>query len=151
MPFAGAEVALMMMMVKGHPEKSSVPLRLTLHPAGVQIANHVSPHLVAPPEEVLGTATLTETGSSQEALLIDMVKTESATLLTEARPKQMRRIDGAESLLNPPLSVSLVVLTVAALLEHPALKAAVTDGPGSPSHLHQQTDQLQRPPPSDAD
>ena len=130
-------------MVTGLPGRSLVHLKQILHPAGEQTAGQESRRLTALPEgEVLATATLIGTGSSQEVLLTDMVKTEPA-LLTEVHPRQMRRTDGAESPLSPRLSVSLVVLTVAALLELRAATAA-TDGPGDLCHLQQQTAQPQQ-------
>ena len=138
---SGAEVDLKMMMATGLLEKNLVPPRLTPHPAGVQTAGHASLPLTAPPEVALETATLT--GSSQAALLTDMVKIELAALLTEAPPKLMRRTVGAERPLNLLLSVSLVVLTATALSEHPAVKAAGTGGQGSPAHLHLLTAQPQ--------
>ena len=131
------------MMVNELPGRSLVHPKQTLHPAGEQTAGQESRHLTALPEgEVLATATLIGTGSSQEVLLTDMVKTEPA-LLTEVHPRQMRRTDGAESPLSPRLSVSLVVLTVAALLE-PRAATVVTDGPGALCHLQQQTAQPQQ-------
>lgn len=136
-PVLAAEVVLMM-MVTGLPGKSLVHPRLTRPPAGVQTAGQESLRLTAPPEEVLETATLTGTGSSQEALLTDTVKTEPTVLLTEAHPRQTRRTDGAESPLSPHQSASLVVLTVAALLELLVVTAAIA-GPGS-HHLQQLTE-----------
>lgn len=131
-----------MMTGTGLPGKSLVHQRQTLHPAGVQTAGPGSPRPTALPEEALETAIPTGTGSSQAALLTDMAKTEPA-LLTEVHPRQMRRIDGAERPLSPPLIASLVALTVAALLELPTA-TPVTDGAGDQAHLQQQTAQPQQ-------
>ena len=133
-----------MMTGTGLPGKSLVHPKLTLHPAGVQTVGQESPPPTGPlEEEVLETATLTGTGSSLEVLLTGMVRTELAALQTEGHPRQMRRIDGAESPLSPHPSASLVVLTVAALLELHAARAAI-DGQGDLSRLQQQTAQLQQ-------
>lgn len=141
-PFVlGAEVGLMMMVI-GLPGKSLVHPRLTLPPVGVQTAGQGSPRPTAPPAEVLETTTLIGTGSSLEALLIDMGKTGPAALLTEVHPRQTRRTDGAGSPLSRHQSASPGVLTVAARLEVPVVTAA-SDGQGSLPR-QQATSQLQQ-------
>lgn len=133
-----------MMMGTGLLGKSLVHQKQTLHPAGVQTAGPESPHRTALPEEVLGTAIPTGTGSSQAVLLTDMAKTEPA-LLTEVHPRQMRRIDGAESPLSPHLTANLGALTVAAPLELLTATLA-TDGTDDLAHLQQQTARPQQLP-----
>ena len=132
-----------MMMATGLPGRNSAHPKQTLHPAGEQTVGQESPRLTAlQEEEASATATLIGTESNQEVLLTNMVKT-GPVLLTEVHPRQMRRTAGAESPLSLRLSVSLVVLTVAALLElHTATVA--TDGPGDLCHLQQLTAQPQQ-------